>query len=53
MANLHHKLMALHLLTTTPVPPRLRRTGRFLLELAGFGLLMAVLFVTLVIVGDA
>lgn len=52
MANLHHKLMALHLLTTTPVPPPLRRAGRFLLELTGFGLLMAVLLFTLVIVGD-
>jgi hypothetical protein len=45
--------MALHLVNSTPVPPKLRRTGRFLLELAGFGLLMAVLLFTLVVVGDA
>ena len=53
MAKLQHKLMALHLHTTTPVPPKLRRTGRFLLELVGLGLFMTVFFFLLVIVGDA
>jgi|TARA_A100001037_G_C14879531_1_gene513317 hypothetical protein len=53
MAKLQHKLMALHLHTTTPVPPKLRRPGRFLLELVGLGLFMTVFFFLLVIVGDA
>ena len=51
--SLFHKCLAVHIFNTTPIQPKLRRTGRFLLELFGFAALMGVLFFALVIVGDA
>jgi hypothetical protein len=42
--SLFHKCLAVHIFHTTPIPPKLRRTGRFLLELVGFAALMAVMF---------
>ncbi len=53
MANLHHKLMALHIASTTPVLPHTRSVKRILLEVFLFAALMAVMFFALVIVGDA
>jgi hypothetical protein len=53
MANLHHKLMALHIARATPVLPVTRSIKRILLEAFLFAALMAVLFFALVIVGDA
>lgn len=53
MANLHHKLMALHIASTTPVLPRTRSVKRILLEVFLFAALMAVMVFALVIVGDA
>ena len=53
MANLHYKLMASHIVTTTPVLPSTRGIKRILLEVFLFAALMAVMFFALVIVGDA
>jgi hypothetical protein len=51
--SLYHKCLAVHIFHASPIPPKVRRTGRFLLELFGFAALMAVMFFALVIVGDA
>ena len=53
MATLHHKLMALHIATATPVMPEARSTLRTLLEATLFAACMAMMLFLLVIVGDA
>ena len=54
LPTLHHKLMALHIATTTPVLPKLHSVGRCLLEaLLFFAALFGVLIYMLVVVGDA
>jgi hypothetical protein len=53
LATLHHKLMALHIATATPVMPEARSTLRTLLEATLFAAFMAMMLFLLVIVGDA
>ena len=53
LPSLHHKLMALHIGTTTLDLPRLRSVGRCLLEATLCAALFGVLIVMLIIVGDA
>ena len=53
LPTLHHKLMALHIGTTTPVLPRLRSAARYVLEAVLVAALFGVLVVMLIIVGDA
>ena len=53
LPSLHHKLMALHIGTTTLDLPRLRSAARYLLEATLCAALFGVLIVMLIIVGDA
>jgi hypothetical protein len=51
--SLFHKCLAVHIFHATPIPPKVRRTGRILGEALFFAALMTVMFFALVIVGDA